>query len=72
MCLCAVGEAAGDTISNLVGSETEKMRVLWACEKEVKAVDLAVAMKRPFTLSNEQDAKVKCEIVERPLPVCEK
>jgi len=60
------------TISNLVGSETEKTSILWACEKEVKAVDLAVAMKRPFTLSNEKDPKVKCEIVERPLPVCEK
>jgi hypothetical protein len=59
------------TISNLVGSETEKTSILWACEKEVKAVDLAVAMKRPFTLSNEKDPKVKCEIVERPLPVCE-
>ena len=60
------------TISNLVGSETEKTRILWACEKEVKAVDLAVAMKRPFTLSNEKDPKVKCEFVERPLPVCDK
>ena len=58
------------TISNMVGSETEKTSILWACEKEVKAVDLAVAMKRPFTLSNPTDPKVKCEIVERPLPVC--
>ena len=58
------------TISNLVGSETEKTSILWACEKEVKAADLAVAMKRPFTLSNEKDPKVKCEIVERPPPVC--
>ncbi len=60
------------TISNLVGSETEKTSILWVCEKEVKAVDLAVAMKRPFTLTNEKDPKLKCEIVERPLPVCEK
>jgi hypothetical protein len=60
------------TISNLVGSETEKTSILWVCEKEVKAADLAVAMKRPFTLSNEKDPKVKCEIVERPLPVCNK
>ena len=60
------------TISNLVGSETEKTSILWACEKEVKAVDLATAMKRPVTLSNEKDPKLKCEIVERPLPVCEK
>jgi len=58
------------TISNLVSSETEKTSILWACEKEVKAVDLAVAMKRPFTLSNEKDPKVKCEFVERPLPAC--
>ena len=58
------------TISNLVGSETEKTSILWACERQVKPVDLAVAMKRPFTLSNEKDPKVKCEIVERPLPVC--
>lgn len=60
------------TISNLVGSETEKSSILWACEREVKAADLAIAMKRPFTLSNEKDPKVKCEIVERPLPVCNK
>jgi len=60
------------TISNLVGSETEKTSILWVCEKDVKAVDLAVAMKRPLTLSNESDPKVKCQIVERPLPVCEK
>jgi hypothetical protein len=60
------------TISNLVGSETAKTSILWACEKEVKAVDLAIAMRRPFTLSNETDPKVKCEIVERPLPACEK
>ncbi len=59
------------TISNLVASETEKTSILWACEKEVKAVDLAIAMRRPFTLSNEKDPKVKCEIVERPLPLCE-
>jgi hypothetical protein len=58
------------TISNLVGSETGKTSILWACEKEVKAVDLAIAMRRPFTLSNEKDPKVKCEFVERPLPVC--
>jgi hypothetical protein len=60
------------TITNIVGSETGKTSILWACEKEVKAVDLAIAMRRPFTLSNENDPKVKCEIVERPLPVCEK
>jgi hypothetical protein len=60
------------TITNLIGSETAKTSILWACEKEVKAVDLAMAMRRPFTLSNENDPKVKCEIVERPLPVCEK
>ena len=59
-------------VSNLVGSETEKTRILWACEREVKAADLAVAMKRPLTLSNEKDPKVKCEVVERPLPVCDK
>ena len=60
------------TISNLIGSEDGKTSILWACEKEVKAVDLAIAMRRPLTLSNEQDPKVKCEIVERPLPVCER
>ena len=60
------------TISNLVGSETEKTSLLWICEREVKATDLAIAMKRPFVLSNETDPKVKCEIVERPLPTCNK
>jgi hypothetical protein len=60
------------TISNLVSSNVGRTSILWACEKEVKAVDLAIAMRRPFTLSNEKDPKVKCEIVERPLPVCEK
>jgi hypothetical protein len=58
------------TISNLVASETEKTSILWVCEREVKAVDLGTAMKRPFTLSNEKDPKVKCEVVERPLPSC--
>jgi hypothetical protein len=60
------------TISNLVGSETEKTSLLWICEREVKATDLSIAMKRPFILSNETDPKVKCEIVERPLPTCGK
>jgi len=59
-------------VSNLVASETEKTSILWACEKEIKAVDLSMAIRRPFILSNEKDAKIKCEIVERPLPVCEK
>ena len=59
------------TVSNLVGSEAGKTSILWACEKDVKAGNLAVAM-RPLILSNEKDPKVKCEIVERPLPVCEK
>ena len=58
------------TISNLLGSETEKTSILWICEREVKATDLGIAMKRPFMLSNEKDPKMKCEIVERPLPVC--
>jgi hypothetical protein len=58
------------TISNLTGAETEKSSILWICEREVKATDLAVAMKRPFTLSNEPDPKVKCEVIEKPLPVC--
>jgi len=58
------------TISNLVGSETDKHSILWICEREVKATDLWLAMKRPFTLSNEKDPKVKCEVIERPLPVC--
>jgi hypothetical protein len=60
------------TISNLVGSETEKTSLLWICEREVKATDLSIAMKRPFILSNEADPKAKCEIVERPLPTCNK
>jgi len=58
------------TISNLVASETEKSSILWTCEREVKAADLAIAMRRPFILSNEKDPKVKCEVIERPLPVC--
>jgi hypothetical protein len=57
------------TISNLIASETEKSNILWICEREVKATDLGTAMKRPFILS---DPKVKCEIIEKPLPVCEK
>jgi hypothetical protein len=58
------------TISNLVASETEKSSILWICEREVKAVDLGTAMKRPFTLSNENDPKIKCEVIEKPLPTC--
>ena len=60
------------TISNLLASETEKTSLLWICEREVKTTDLSIAMKRPFILSNETDPKVKCEIVERPLPICNK
>ena len=58
------------TISNLLGSETNGRSILWICEKEVKAADLYTAMRRPFTLSNEKDPKVKCEVFERPLPAC--
>jgi hypothetical protein len=57
-------------ISNLAATETEKSSILWICETQVKATDLAIAMRRPFTLSNETDPKVKCEVIERPLPVC--
>jgi len=57
-------------ISNLVGSATDKNSILWICEREVKTTDLWVAMKRPFILSNEKDPKVKCEVIERPLPDC--
>ena len=60
------------TISNLVGSETEKTSLLWICEREVKATDLSIAMKRPFILSNETDPKTRCEVAERPLPTCNK
>ena len=60
------------TISNLAGIEMDKTSVLWICEKEVKATDLTTAMRRPFTLSNENDPKVKCEVIERPLPACNK
>jgi hypothetical protein len=58
------------TISNLVPSETDKTSILWTCEREVKATDLGTAMKRPMILSNEKDPKVKCEVIERPLPAC--
>jgi hypothetical protein len=58
------------TISNLVASETDTSEILWLCEREVKAADLSIAMRRPFILSNEKDPKVKCEVIERPLPVC--
>jgi hypothetical protein len=58
------------TISNVVASETDKTSIVWICEREVKATDLGTAMKRPMILSNEKDPKVKCEVVERPLPVC--
>ena len=58
------------TISNLIPSETDQSNILWLCEREVKATDLAIAMRRPFILSNEKDPKVKCEVIERPLPVC--
>lgn len=58
------------TISNLIPSETEKSHILWLCEREVKAADLSIAMRRPFIMSNENDPKVKCEVIERPLPVC--
>ena len=58
------------TISNLLGSDINGHSVLWICEKEIKAIDLYTAMRRPFTLTNEKDPKVKCEVIERPLPTC--
>jgi hypothetical protein len=60
------------TISNLISSEVEGSSILWACEKEIKPVNLVTAMRRYLTLSNEKDPAVKCEIIERPLPVCAK
>jgi hypothetical protein len=63
-------EPATYTISNVVASETDKTSITWICEREVKATDLGTAMKRPMILSNEKDPKVKCEVIERPLPVC--
>jgi hypothetical protein len=58
------------TITNVVASETDKTSIVWICEREVKATDLGTAMKRPMILSNEKDPKVKCEVIERPLPAC--
>ena len=63
-------EPGAYTISNVVASETDKTSIVWICEREVKATDLGTAMKRPMILSNEKDPKVKCEVIERPLPVC--
>ena len=60
------------TISNLISSEVDGSSILWACEKQIKPVNLVTAMRRYLTLSNEKDPAVKCEIIERPLPVCEK
>jgi hypothetical protein len=58
------------TISNVIASETDKTSIVWICEREVKATDLGTAMKRPMMLSNEKDPKLKCEVIERPLPAC--
>ena len=63
-------ESGTYTISNIVASETDKTSIVWICEREVKATDLGTAMKRPMILSNEKDPKVKCEVIERPLPAC--
>jgi hypothetical protein len=60
------------TISNLIPAETDKSSILWLCEREVNAADLAIAMRRPFVLSNEDNPKVKCEVIEQPLAVCDK
>jgi hypothetical protein len=57
-------------ISNVVPSETEKTSILWICERKVEATNLGTAMKNPMMLSNETDPKVKCEVIERPLPAC--
>ena len=58
------------TLSNILPSETDTTSITWICEREVKTTDLGAAMKRPMILSNEKDPKVKCEVIERPLPVC--
>jgi hypothetical protein len=59
------------TITNLVGIEVKKTSMLWVCERKVTAGNLSVGMPAVI-LSNKQDPKGTCKIVERELPVCER
>jgi hypothetical protein len=57
-------------VSSLLPVEIQSNSVVWNCEVQVKAGDLAT--EKPYLISNTKDRNVKCVGLERPLPVCEK
>jgi hypothetical protein len=57
-------------VSTLLPAQIESTSVVWNCEVQVKAGDLAT--EKPYLLSNRKDRNVKCMAVEKPLPACEK
>ena len=63
-------------ISNIIRTEGPESSSLWTCEVKVAAGDIAMAMERPFQISNTRDMKpallkqTKCFSDEQPLPAC--
>jgi hypothetical protein len=63
-------------ISNIIRTEGPESSSLWTCEVKVAAGDIAMAMERPFQISNTRDMKpamlkqTKCFSEEQPLPAC--
>ena len=56
-------------ISNLLPTAVGSVSVIWNCEVQVRAGDLA--SEKPFLISNRKDKNVRCVGIEKPLPVCE-
>lgn len=56
-------------ISNLLPAENASSNIVWNCEIQVKAGDLA--NEKPFLISNVQERNVRCLGSEKPLPVCD-
>ena len=55
-------------LANMLPTQTPMAFLLWNCELQVKAGDIAT--EKPFLISNRKDRNVKCVAVEKPLPVC--
>jgi hypothetical protein len=55
-------------LSNLIPTELGQSLVMWNCEVQVKAGDLAT--EKPYLMSNRKEKNVKCVGVEKPKPVC--
>ena len=55
-------------LTNLIPTELGQALVMWNCEVQVKAGDLAT--EKPYLVSNRKEKNVKCVGVEKPKPIC--